>query len=85
MEQKSIGVSMKVGDLGIFEDTTNIFEIWRKQLFTITKMDKSEGWVQVMLLVDGTQWFFSVSEMAYIAEFLQTDKKCPRQNQNNQL
>ena len=76
---------MKVGDLGIFEDSADIFDVWRKELFTITKMDESEGWVQVMLLCDGTRWFFSVSEMAYIAEFLQTDKKCPRQKQDNQL
>ena len=76
---------MKVGDLGIFEDSTDIFDIWQNQLFTIIKMDECEGWVQVMLLSDGTRWFFSVSEMAYIAEFLQTDKKCPRQKQNNQL
>jgi hypothetical protein len=70
---------MKVGDLGLFSGSGEIFEVWRKQLFTITKMDESEGWVQVMLLIDGSTWFFSVSEMAYIAEFLQTDNKCPRQ------
>ena len=41
---------MKVGDLGVFEDTPDIFDVWRKELFTITKMDESDGWVQVMLL-----------------------------------
>jgi len=68
---------MKVGDLGLFNESGEIFEVWREQLFTITKMDENEGWIQVMLLRDGSRWFFSVSEMAYLAEFLQTDKKCP--------